>query len=383
MGFFAVTVFFQLMSCGEKCNAELKATGIQVIEGIEDGIKVKDPDSVTMIFFGDAMMHKGQLERAKALGTPDNPYNFNDCFQLVAPIVSEADYAVVNLELPLGGGNDYSGYPRFSAPDSYAVALKNAGFDLFLTSNNHCLDRSHKGLRRTLQVLDTLHVDHIGTYSDRNSREQNIPFIKEINGMKIGFLNYTYGTNGIPVNDGVIVESLNLDRMKKDVTATIDAGAEFVIVLPHWGEEYVMNEGRRQKVMADSLLQWGADAVIGGHPHVVQPMMMVPNAKTGRDAFVAYSLGNFISAMKVDNTRGGVFVRLVLERNDKGEVIIRRADYDTFITEKPTGGKTNFRVVPSWSIDSLPVSQLPNWRQHDNSVKNLFTKRNVNIPRKK
>ena len=377
---FSAMLCLFLASCGGKGTSEVGNSGNQVPDSLTI-METVQPDSVSLIFFGDAMMHKRQLERAKALGADNGTYNFDDYYTLISPIVEKADYAVVNLEVALGGGDDYSGYPKFSAPDSYAAALKNAGFDLFLTANNHCLDRSHKGVRRTIHVLDSLQVDHIGTYGDDDSRAKNVPFIKELNGMKIGFLNYTYGTNGLPATDGVVVETLNLDRIKKDVAATREAGAEFIILLPHWGAEYVMNESQTQRVMVDSLLQMGVDAVVGGHPHVVQPMSMVYNKKTGKDAFVAYSLGNFISDMKNDNTMGGVFVRLILARNDKNEVIIRNADYDTYIVEKPSDAKSNYRVVPSWSIDSLPESQRPNWIQHENSVKSLFEKRNVNIPR--
>lgn len=376
----AVIFIFVFSSCGVKDNTKVEKSGIE----IKDSPEVEEPvgpDTVSLIFFGDAMMHTQQLERAKALGTADNPYNFDDCFNLISPVVKNADYAVVNLELALGGGNDYSGFPRFSAPDSYAVALKDAGFDLFITANNHCLDRGHQGVRRTVHVLDSLNVDHIGTYADFATKAKQLPFIKEINGIKIGFLNYTYATNGIPATDGVAVNYLNLDSIRADVASTRASGAEFIIVMPHWGNEYVMNESRNQRALADSLLHMGVDAIIGSHPHVVQPMNMVANNETGKDALIVYSLGNFISDMKIDNTRGGAFVRMVLARNEKNEVFIKRADYDTFVVEKPSDLNSNYRVIPSWAIDSMAKSQHYKWTQHDQSVQSLFKKREVNLPR--
>ena len=102
-----------------------------------------------------------------------------------------------------GGGPDYTGYPCFSAPDSYAEALRDAGFDMFMTANNHSLDRRDRAARRTLVALDSLGIDHVGSYRDSLDREEKVPFIKNIKGFKIGFLNYTYGTNGIPPQDGV------------------------------------------------------------------------------------------------------------------------------------------------------------------------------------
>lgn len=381
--FISVFILAQLClyGCGAKANEATATDSMQ--NPAATAAPVDYPDSVSLIFFGDAMQHQAQFTRAKALGTKSNPYNFDACFRLIAPAVEAADYSVVNLELPLGGGTNYSGYPQFSAPDSYAVALKDAGFDLFLTANNHCLDRRDKGLRRTLTVLDSLKVDHIGTYNNPGERGRLVPFIKDINGFKIGFLNYTYGTNGIKIQDGSEVAYIDRDKIKKEIEATRKAGAEFIVVLPHWGVEYVLNENENQRSLADFMLKSGADMVIGGHPHVVQPMKVITDSVTGKRNLVVYSLGNFISNMTKANTRGGAFVRTVLERDKNGKVVLRNAEYDTFVTEVPSGGSTNFRVVPRWLIDSLPAAQRKNFTQHDAAVQKLYDKYNVDVPRSK
>ncbi|MDE6770031.1 MAG: CapA family protein, partial [Muribaculaceae bacterium] len=178
-----------------------------------------------LLFVGDAMQHQAQLDRASQLANGAG-YDYSDCFTLIAPTVTSADYAVCNLEVPLGGGPDYTGYPCFSAPDSYAIALRDAGFDLMLTANNHCLDRRDKAARRTLTALDSLGIDHIGTYHDEAQRDSLVPFIKDINGFKIGFLNYTYGTNGIPPREGVEVAMIDRDKMAHEIKLTREAGAE-------------------------------------------------------------------------------------------------------------------------------------------------------------
>lgn len=352
--------------------------------GAENAQNVITPDTATLIFFGDAMQHTMQYTRAKELGTAENPYNYSDCFTLLTPALKDADYSIVNLELPLGGGTDYSGYPMFSAPDSYAVALKNAGFDLMLTANNHCLDRRDRGLRRTLDVLDSLKVDHIGTYRNPAEREKLVPFIKEINGIKIGFLNYTYGTNGLEIKDGAEVSYIDKEKIKKEIDATKKAGAEIIVAMPHWGIEYVLHENENQRSLADFMMKEGVDIIIGGHPHVVQPMKVVENEATGNRALVVYSLGNMISNMTKANTRGGALVRVVIERDKQtGKVRFKNAEYDTFITEVPSGPGTNFRVVPSWAIDKLPSSQKSNWTQHNNAVQKLYDEYNVDVPRSK
>ena len=143
---------------------------------------------VTLVFAGDAMQHDRQIAAARSGGV----YDYSACFANVADYVESADYAVVNLECSLGG-KPYTGYPCFSAPDSFAMALRNAGFDLFLHANNHCLDRRDAGLVRTLDVLDEMRIPHIGTYRCQAERDSLSPYIVTVKGMKIAFLNYTYG----------------------------------------------------------------------------------------------------------------------------------------------------------------------------------------------
>lgn len=336
---------------------------------------------ITLLFAGDAMQHQAQLDQAKIRGGGKG-YDYSQCFDLIAPTISEADYAVVNLEVPLGGGPVYQGYPCFSSPDSYAVALKDAGFDMFLTSNNHCLDSGMKAARRTLTALDSIGVDHIGTYNDSIQRETLVPFIKDIKGFKIGFLNYTYGTNGIEPKDGMEVALIDRDRMAKEIAKTKKAGAEIVVVTVHWGVEYVLTQNRNQENLAKFLLDQGVDLVIGGHPHVIQPMMVVDNESTGKKSLVVYSLGNLISNMKTADTRGGALVRAVIERDTDGIARFKEANYDTFLSAKPTGNKDNFRVIPSWMPESIPAGQREHWKLFDRGAEKIFNQYNLNVPRK-
>ena len=234
------------------------------------------PAGADLLFAGDAMQHQAQLDAALKAGG-GKKYDYSDCFRLIAPTVTDADYAVVNLEVPLGGGPTYSGYPCFSAPDSYAQALKDAGFDMMLTANNHCLDRGDKAARRTIAALDSLGLDHVGTYHDAGQREELVPFMRDIKGIKFAFLNYTYGTNGIEPRDGVEVALIDRERMASEIREARDKGAEIVVVAIHWGVEYVLRENSNQRALADFLVDQGVDMIIGGHPHVIQPMEIVHN----------------------------------------------------------------------------------------------------------
>ncbi|MDE6718073.1 MAG: CapA family protein [Muribaculaceae bacterium] len=336
---------------------------------------------ITLLFAGDAMQHQAQLDQARIRGGAKG-YDYSQCFDLIAPTVKEADYAVVNLEVPLGGGPVYRGYPCFSAPDSFAEALRDAGFDLFLTSNNHCLDSGMKAARRTLTALDSIGVDHIGTYNDSVSRERLTPFIRDIKGFRIAFLNYTYGTNGIEPRDGMEVAMIDRPRMAREIEAAKRAGAEIVVVTVHWGVEYVLTQNSNQESLAQFLLNQGTDLVIGSHPHVIQPMQVVENDSTGKKSLVVYSLGNFISNMKTADTRGGALVRVVIERGDDGKARFREADYDTFLSAKPTGKHDNYRVIPSWMTDSIPAGQREHWSIFNRGAERIFNQYNKNVPRK-
>lgn len=339
------------------------------------------PQGADLLFVGDAMQHQAQLDVARQLGG-GKAYDYSSCFTYIAPTVTEADYAVCNLEVPLGGGPDYTGYPCFSAPDSYAVALKDAGFDMFLTANNHTLDRRDRAARRTITALDSLGVDHVGTYHDRSDRERKVPFVKDINGIRVGFLNYTYGTNGIEPVDGVEVSLIDKEMMAREIDRTRKAGAEIVVVAIHWGVEYVLLPNSNQKELAQFLIDHGVDMIIGGHPHVIQPMEVVRNEKEGKDVLLVYSLGNFISNMKTADTRGGVLVRARIERGADGKARFVRADYDTFLSAKPAGAGTNFMVVPSWMPERIPAGQKGHWDLFDRGAQRIFDRYNVNVPRR-
>lgn len=350
-----------------------------VIGLLGNGGAAVDAPQATLFFVGDAMQHGDQIKKAKEIGKGE--YDYSDCFQLLAPAIKEADYSVCNLEVALGGGPDYTGYPCFSAPDSYATALKDAGFDMMLTANNHCLDRRDKGGRRTIDVLDGLGVDHIGTYKTQAQRDSLVPFIKDINGFKIGFLNYTYGTNGIMPKDGIEVAYIDKDKIKKEIELTKEKGAEIIVVAMHWGIEYVLLENNVQRNLADFLVENGVDMVIGGHPHVIQPMKVVHNDKENKDVLVVYSLGNFISNMNTADTRGGAMLWTTISRDSIGRAKFDKAEYDLLYAAKPDKNK-NFRVIPSWLEDSIPSSQQANWNLFKRNAIKVFDEHNIKVARR-
>lgn len=330
---------------------------------------------VEIIFAGDAMQHKAQIEAALQ---SDGTYNYDECFVDIEKYINNADYAVVNLETPLGG-KPYTGYPCFSAPDSYLSALSDTGFDLMLAANNHTLDRSDKGLLRTISQFELQNTDYIGIYRNNIHREKHLPFIKNINGFKIAFLNYTYGTNGITIQGNVIVDYIDRERIKDDVNKARKAGAEIIATCIHWGNEYQLLPNSSQRLLADYLCDLGVDLIIGGHPHVIQPMEIRHNLKHNKDILVVYSLGNFISNMKTRDTRGGATIKVTLKRNKKGIAYIENASYRLFFTIPPTNKNQNFKLSP---VEKLTNGEWNNQcKAFTQSAEAIFSKHNRNVPR--
>lgn len=338
------------------------------------------PQKATLVFAGDAMQHQSQLDNARRAG---GTWDYTECFAEVSPWIREADYAVVNLETTLGE-KGFTGYPCFCSPDAYAEALKEAGFDLFLNANNHTLDRRDRGLKRTIAVLDSLGVDHIGTYRNIEERNERMPFIKDVNGFRIGFLNYTYGTNGLKVSGDAVVDYIDKKRITDDIKAVRDAGAEIVVVIPHWGTEYRLLPDSYQKYHADFMLSAGADIVMGGHPHVIEPMEMRTDSD-GNKQLLVYSLGNFISGMRTNDTRGGAMTRVVLSRDNDGKAVVESAVWRLVFTVKGTPGRSADRLVfidtDEDIANSVPASSQAAARAFAKNAVGAFTRHNKGVTR--
>lgn len=332
-----------------------------------------EPEEIEILFAGDAMQHESQLNAARR---DDGSFDYSQCFSRIAPYVRSADYAVVNLECPLGG-KPYSGYPMFCAPDEFGVALKDAGFDLALNANNHTLDRRDSGVIRTISVLDSIDFDHTGTFVPAESRDSLVPFIADIKGFKVAFLNYTYGTNGIRHGRGVAVDYIDTTKIRRDIAAARDNGAEIIAVCPHWGLEYHLLPEESQRRLADRITCMGADMVIGSHPHVVQPMELLTDS-TGKRTLTVYSLGNFISGMRTVDTRGGVMVTVCLKRDENGSPVIDHAVYRTVFTVAPTDKNRNYGLI--FASDSVDDTTLDSFRREfDSHSRELFDKHNINV----
>lgn len=332
-------------------------------------------EQVTLLFAGDLMQHQAQIDAAKR----DGGYNYDDCFKHVKAEISKADVAIANLEVTLGG-KPYSGYPAFSAPDEYLYALRDAGFDVLLTVNNHCLDRRKKGLERTIRMLDSIGMPHVGTYADSVQRTKSYPLLVKKNGFRIVVLAYTYGTNGIAPEPPCVVNYIDKEQIKKDILAARRMAPDVIIACMHWGIEYRSLPERAERELADWLIGQGVDHVIGSHPHVLQPMEIKEDLRSPARHAVVYSLGNFISNMSKEGTDGGAMVKLTLRRVG-GITRLMSCRYALVWTSRPVlSRKKNFELYPASYVDKpIKNEELIRMKRFLKNARQLMDEHNKGI----
>lgn len=300
---------------------------------------------------GDVMSHTSLTNDVYVAET--DSYDYTHVLREAALQLELADYAVANLETPLAGGQ-YSGYPRFNSPDELAYNMKEAGFDLLSTINNHTRDMGMDGLFRTLDVLDEAGVAHVGTYRTQEERDENHGiYVADVGGISMAFLAYTYGLNGFRLNSDMMyaanvynldyyttLANPNYEMLAEDMAAARDLDTDMIAVIIHWGSEYCTKQNGYQERVAQFLVGHGADLVLGGHPHVLQPYGTItgegPSGQE-RQGFVIYSLGNFISDQYFpDNrwqdlaTKTTVVLDLELTRDPEGNTSLTDVRYTPY-----------------------------------------------------
>ncbi len=311
-----------------------------------------DTSRLNLIFAGDLMGHDEQI--SSAWNEVSQTYNYDTCFSVIRDYISSADIAFLNLEVTLAGP-PFKGYPQFSSPDELAVAAKNAGFDVFITSNNHAIDRGKNGLERTIMVLDSIGIIHTGTFMNKYQRDAKYPLILEKNNIRLAILNYTYATNGLKVTEPNIVNYIDTLIISNDLEKARSANPDFIIVTIHWGIEYQRNENSEQAGLADFIFKHGADMIIGSHPHVIQPIKKYYPEKydSSQNKIVVFSLGNFISNQRERYRNGGLIFNFSLEKTDITRVS-QSSVYPVYV-HKPYSGKwaKYFVLIPVNDFDKM------------------------------
>ena len=309
----------------------------------EPVIEVK---TIELAMIGDVLLH---TELAKY-------EDFSSSFEPLSDTMRSYDYLIANQEsMPVASKFGISGYPQFSSPDYIITDLKEAGVDMLNIGNNHTLDKYEDGLKLAIENIEKEGLPYVGAY--KNAADRAVHRIADVDGIQIGVLSYTYGTNGISLKQGseMVVNYLDIEQMKKDVEQ-LKPLVDVTVMIIHWGVEYVTKENENQRYIAQMMNQAGVDIIFGGHPHVLQPYDKLVHPNSGQETHVFYSLGNFFARTitSQDTMIGGIgSFRITKE----GEIIT--IDQPKLVASsllKDNDGV--YRVYPLKDVESRSVQNL-------------------------
>lgn len=357
-------------------------TGCGMIQSQSDPAPIKESDNttlpesqgqtaasyvdITIASVGDILIHNTLYMAAYDPST--DSYDFRSQYHYVKPYLEDADVTLANLETNLAGPEQgYSGYPRFNSPDSLIDALKYTGIDIVTAANNHRLDQDVSGFYRTIDVVRNHGLDIIGVKSEQKDKTY---VMKEIKGVNVAFLNFGYGykqsdgslnINGLilPVDMTGLMDTFDPNDLAPSAAEIINrvaearkAGAQIVIVCLHWGNEYQLTPNGFQQDLASELATYGVDAIFGGHPHVLQPVVCL-SAADGKKVPVYYSQGNFISDQRLEtvddiNTERGMIAKVTFRvYPDKTYEAIKTETLPTWVNKKRINSKLVYEVIPA------------------------------------
>jgi len=336
---------------------------------------ISQPDTVfqtgqaTLLAAGDVMPHMPIVRTNK---TGDS-YDFSEVFQYVSPYIGKADYAVANLETTLSGtdgGKEYTGYPDFNSPDAIATSAYASGFDMMLTANNRCYDYGTAGMLRTLEVVRASGMDALGVAA---TAEENRYLVKDLNGIKVGMVSYTFAEinddRNRPTIDGVetdknaagLINVFDYDstdmfyaELENHISAMAASGAEAIVVYLHWGDEFNTEPNNSQRAIARKLCEMGVDVIVGSHPHVVQPVELLTSTDGTHQTLCLYSAGNFLSnqrhdtiALTTGHSEDGVMLSFSFVRYSNGQVYLESAELiPTWVLVRGSGDDRVFQILP-------------------------------------
>ncbi|MBQ8084032.1 MAG: CapA family protein [Clostridia bacterium] len=354
----------------------------------QDGRVTGKPAKATILSSGDYLIHKMILDSVRT----GNGYDFDSIFTNVKDEITAADYAVCNFEFTITETGNFSFYPHFKLPPETADALKNAGFDFLVTANNHSGDDREDGIYRTVKILRQKGFKTTGTFETPDEKKYSVV---DVNGIKVGIVNYTFGTiddqglkalNGNYALDANASQCINVFQNEKlpqlyseleQITADMKKdGAEAYIAYMHWGNEFQLQQTTTQQEIAQKLCDLGYNAIIGGHPHVIQPAAVLTGSN-GNKTFCIYSTGNMVSNQRREYmsaspngyTEDAIFVYTTFERDSEGNVKLASVDYTPLWMNK-SGSSYKLEICKG---DNLTASQQSSKNRTDGLVAEGFS----------
>lgn len=328
---------------------------------IEDR-KKEDKSEVKILAMGDMIFHQPLVKNYRS----NDSYDFTPIFNNISSDINEADLAIANFEGSVNSNRKLSGFPLFNFPKETIYSLKNSGFDLLSTANNHALDTGLDGIAETISHINESGMKNFGTLKEDGDKG----IIVEKNGIKIGLISFTDSLNGM---DSLMRDKeYSVNIFSQDVKGDIEKlkeKSDIVIVYPHWGNEYQLVPNERQIFLKEMLQEAGADIILGSHPHVLQRYEV--EDKNNKKYFTIYSMGNALSNQRVENLKKsgvdtGALIKLVIEKdNISGETKLKEYGvYPTYVNRYRDKGKLNYDLVkledimPGGRLDSVSTADL-------------------------
>ncbi|MCE1187646.1 MAG: CapA family protein [Ignavibacteria bacterium] len=327
-------------------------SGIQPVAKLIPAPRITADSTVTVTFsaVGDLMCHSDEFLYAQ---DGKDEYDFKPFFSYIKPIIQKSDIALANFETVLAGaGSKYSGYPFFNSPDTFADAVRDAGFSVLTCANNHCLDRGEKGILRTQKVLHEKNFVTLGT--NKSWAERDSIRLVTVKGLKIALLAYSYNTNGNPIPKGkeYLVNVIDTCRISTDLQAARPK-ADIVLVFFHFGEEYQRYPNSNQEKLVRLCISQGADIILGSHPHVIQPMQKYAAGHGAKldSVLCVYSMGNFISGQRWRYSDAGCIITFLIEKNvTRGTMNLKELQtMPTWVYKGRKDGRKIFSILPASS----------------------------------
>lgn len=305
------------------------------------------PKQARLVFAGDLMQN---LPQVRAAYNKRGGYDYSESFQYVKPILQQADLTVVNLETTISSTGNYTGYPLFRSPKELIETMSDIGVDVAVMANNHAFDGGKQGVYTTLALLDSADIRHTGVFVDSDDLQRNHPLYLHVNGLQLALLNYTYGTNGLPVPDGLHINRIDSSAIIYDLQQIDRSETDGIIVYFHWGVEYTRQPNTEQKKLAGLCHRYGAEIVIGSHPHVVQPISFFEEDDGTVRNVTVYSLGNLVSNQRNRYTDGGIIVAIDIKK-ESGQPLTLKIFYTPVWVQLPKYG-----ILTTSVVDTVPMS---------------------------
>ena len=341
---FLLSLAFCFISCASRApvrDIEIPAEIPAEIPVLPPVTKVPEANYLTIVAVGDNLYHATMIREGEK-------GDYESAYSEIRSLIKEADIAFINQETLLAGEDfGFSGYPLFNSPQNLGRAIAGVGFNVVNHATNHIMDKGEKAVLATMDFWDSIpQVKILGIH--RSEEQRTLPVLVTKNNITVGFLSYTYGTNGIPIPPGkpYLVSLINTEIMAREINA-LRPLCDFLVVSMHWGEEYRHDYNKNQEKLAAFLAEHRVDLVIGHHPHVIQPIEYIPRPDGG-SMLCFYSLGNFLSAQTQSPTLLGAMAFIRIKKDNEGNLLISDAGAIPLVTHYEAG-YTNFKVYPLYA----------------------------------